>query len=183
MTPTTKSGGRRWTPPRLSSSPRRNSSTAARGPPAGADGNECGAPTPRAAPRRRARWRSLSLSRDASRRKSPGRIFVPPPPRGSAGNNRKRARLGRGRDFRSLSMPNIQDARILTICTDGVEQVELTTPRDELRKKGAWVDVATPTGRPVRAWKFTDWGDSQPADLKISDVNPDNYDALVIPGG
>ncbi len=80
-------------------------------------------------------------------------------------------------------MPNIQDARILTICTDGVEQVELTTPRDDLRKKGARLDVATPTGRPVRAWKFTDWGDSQPADLKISDVNPDNYDALVIPGG
>ena len=29
-------------------------------------------------------------------------------------------------------MPKIQDARILIICTDGVEQLDLTTPRDEL---------------------------------------------------
>jgi protease I len=77
----------------------------------------------------------------------------------------------------------IQDARILIICTDGVEQLELTTPRDELRKKGARVEVATPTGGAIRAWKFTDWGDTQPADLKIADANPDDYDALVIPGG
>ena len=80
-------------------------------------------------------------------------------------------------------MPKIQDARILMICTDGVEQVELTTPRDELRKKGAQVEVATPTGQSIRAWNLTDWGESQPADLKISDVEPDVYEALVIPGG
>lgn len=80
-------------------------------------------------------------------------------------------------------MPKIQDARILMICTDGVEQLELTTPRDELRKKGARVEVATPTGSPVRAWNMTDWGDAQPADLKMADAKPDDYDALVIPGG
>ena len=80
-------------------------------------------------------------------------------------------------------MPKIQDARILIICTDGVEQLELTTPRDELREKGARVDVATPTGRAIRAWNFTDWGETQPADLKIADAKLDDYDALVIPGG
>jgi protease I len=80
-------------------------------------------------------------------------------------------------------MPMIQDAQILMICSDGVEQVELTTPRDELRERGAKVDVATPTGRSVRAWNLTDWGDMQPADLKMSDVDIAKYDALVIPGG
>ncbi len=80
-------------------------------------------------------------------------------------------------------MPKIQDARILIICTDGVEQLELTTPRDELRKKGARVEVATPTGRSIRAWNFTDWGATQPADLKIADAKLDDYDAIVIPGG
>ena len=30
---------------------------------------------------------------------------------------------------------------------------------------------------------MTDWGDRIPADLKISDVNCDDYNALVIPGG
>jgi protease I len=80
-------------------------------------------------------------------------------------------------------MPKIQDARILIICTDGVEQLELTTPRDELRKKGTRVEVATPTRRSIRARDFTDWAATQPADLKIADAKLDDYDALVIPGG
>lgn len=80
-------------------------------------------------------------------------------------------------------MPNINDARILIIATDGVEQAELITPRDELRKAGAKVDVATPSGSEIRGWNMTDWGDTIPADLKIADVNCDDYTALVIPGG
>ena len=80
-------------------------------------------------------------------------------------------------------MSNISQARILIIATDGVEQVELTTPRDELRKAGAKVDVASPSGKAIRGWNTTDWGDTIPADLKLSDVNCDIYHALVIPGG
>ena len=34
-------------------------------------------------------------------------------------------------------MPNIRDAHILILATDGFEERELTIPRDELRKKGA----------------------------------------------
>ena len=80
-------------------------------------------------------------------------------------------------------MPNISDARVLIIATDGVEQVELTTPRDELRKAGARVEVATPSGSQIRGWNISDWGETIPADLKISAVNCDDYQALVIPGG
>ena len=32
-------------------------------------------------------------------------------------------------------MPNIRDAQILILATDGFEQRELTVPRDELRKQ------------------------------------------------
>lgn len=80
-------------------------------------------------------------------------------------------------------MPNIRDARILIIATDGFEQLELTVPRDELRKAGANVEVATPTGSSIRGWDKTDWGDSAPADLKIADAEPEDYDAIVLPGG
>jgi len=80
-------------------------------------------------------------------------------------------------------MQKIQDARFLIICTDGVEQLELLELLDELRKKGARVEVATSTGRAIRAWNFTDWGETLPADLKIADARLDAYDALVIPGG
>jgi protease I len=80
-------------------------------------------------------------------------------------------------------MPNIKDAHILIIATTGFEQLELTVPRDELRKAGAKVDVASQDGKPIRGWNFTDWGETVPADLKIADAKPDHYDALVLPGG
>ncbi len=80
-------------------------------------------------------------------------------------------------------MPNIRDARILIIATDGFEQLELTVPRDELRKAGARVDVASPSGSSIRGWNKTNWGESAPANLTIASVSPDDYHALVLPGG
>ncbi len=80
-------------------------------------------------------------------------------------------------------MPGIQDARILIIATHGVEQSELLVPRDSLRKAGAKVDVASADGRAIRGWNHTDWGTRIDADLKIADVAPAAYAALVIPGG
>lgn len=80
-------------------------------------------------------------------------------------------------------MPKISEARILILATHGFEQLELTVPRDELRKAGARVDVATLDGKPIRGWDRVDWGDMAPANLKISDANPNDYTALVLPGG
>jgi protease I len=86
-------------------------------------------------------------------------------------------------DRKDTPMPEIRHSRILILATDGFEQLELTVPRDELRKAGAHVDVATPNGNPIRGWNKTDWGETAPADLRIAGANPDNYDALVLPGG
>lgn len=80
-------------------------------------------------------------------------------------------------------MPKIKDAHILLIATTGFEQLELTVPRDELRKAGAKVDIASQDGKPIRGWNLTDWGETVPADLKIAAAKPDHYDALVLPGG
>jgi protease I len=80
-------------------------------------------------------------------------------------------------------MTDIQEARLLILAADGFEELELTTPRDKLRKAGARVDVATPTGSTIRGWNKTDWGQRAPADLKIADAKPDDYDALILPGG
>jgi len=80
-------------------------------------------------------------------------------------------------------MTDIKDARILILAANGFEQLELTVPRDELRKAGAKVEVATPDGNAVRGWSKTDWGDKAEADLEIADARPDDYQALVLPGG
>ncbi|HTQ15080.1 MAG TPA: type 1 glutamine amidotransferase domain-containing protein [Rhizomicrobium sp.] len=80
-------------------------------------------------------------------------------------------------------MPEISDAKILIIATDGFEQSELEVPRDRLREAGARVDVATPRGTGIRGWDKTDWGREAEADMKIADARAGDYDALVIPGG
>lgn len=80
-------------------------------------------------------------------------------------------------------MTDIKNSRVLIIATDGFEQSELMVPRDKLKQAGAQVHVASPTGRSIRGWQHTDWGESVDVDLKIADAKPDQYDALVIPGG
>ncbi|MEJ6398459.1 type 1 glutamine amidotransferase domain-containing protein [Yoonia sp. 208BN28-4] len=80
-------------------------------------------------------------------------------------------------------MPKITDANILILSTDGFEQSELCTPRDSLTEQGANIHVATPDGEEITGWDKDNWGDKVPADLKISDVNVADYDALVLPGG
>jgi protease I len=84
---------------------------------------------------------------------------------------------------RSSDVTQIDDARILILSADGFEQAELIVPRDELRKAGARVDVASPDGKPIRGWNVKDWGDTVKADLAIAKADPADYDAVVLPGG
>ena len=80
-------------------------------------------------------------------------------------------------------MTAIDTAKILIVSTHGFEQSELEFPRDQLRAKGATVDVATLDGKSIKGWDGGDWGREAEADAKVSDVSADDYDALVIPGG
>ena len=80
-------------------------------------------------------------------------------------------------------MPKIENAKILIMSTHGFEQSELMEPLKQLRAKGATVHVATLDGEDIKGWDQKDWGETVSADLKIADVNVDDYIALVLPGG
>jgi protease I len=80
-------------------------------------------------------------------------------------------------------MPQINEARILILATHGFEQSELRVPQQELKKKGATVELASPEAGQIRGWNHTDWGDSVPVDLTLDQVDPAAYDAIVLPGG
>lgn len=86
-------------------------------------------------------------------------------------------------DFTPAAGRPITQARILILSDNGFEQSELEVPLDELRARGATVDVATPDGKSVRGWKDKDWGAETPADLSLDDADAAAYDALVLPGG
>lgn len=56
-------------------------------------------------------------------------------------------------------------------------------PRDKLREAGAHVDVVAPEPGQIRGWDHKDWGESVPVDKTLDQVQPDDYDAIVLPGG
>jgi protease I len=84
-------------------------------------------------------------------------------------------------------MPNITQSKILIVATDGFEETELTVPLHTLKSAGASVVVAAPTSREsresIRAWDKTDWGKNVAVDRDLEDIDPAEYDALVLPGG
>jgi protease I len=84
-------------------------------------------------------------------------------------------------------MPDIKQARILIMATDGFEQSELMVPQEKLSDAGATVEVAAPKSRmksgKIYGWDENDWGKTVSVDKDIEDVNPADYDALVLPGG
>ncbi|WP_372806318.1 type 1 glutamine amidotransferase domain-containing protein [Loktanella salsilacus] len=80
-------------------------------------------------------------------------------------------------------MTAITESKILIMATDGFEEVELTTPLEKLREAGATVHVATLDGDKIKGWDQDHWSIDVPGDLKIADVNVEDYDAIVLPGG
>lgn len=80
-------------------------------------------------------------------------------------------------------MPSIKEARVLILATDGYERSELRVPRDELKKRGAAVKIASLEKRPIKSWDEKDWGDTIDVDLTAEEASAKDFDALVLPGG
>jgi len=73
--------------------------------------------------------------------------------------------------------------KIAILATDGFEQVELTEPRKALDEAGATTIVISPKNGEIKGWKSKEWGDTVKVDKPLADANPNEYDALVLPGG
>ena len=73
--------------------------------------------------------------------------------------------------------------RVALLATDGFEQSELIEPRKYLEAQGAQTDVVSPKSGKVRGWKMKQWGDEVDVDKTLDDADPNDYDALVLPGG
>ena len=82
-----------------------------------------------------------------------------------------------------MATDTLKGLRVAILITDGFEQVEMTEPRKALDQAGADTRIVSPKGDRVRAWKFTDWGDTFPVDVPLDSARPDDFDALHLPGG
>jgi protease I len=80
-------------------------------------------------------------------------------------------------------MPSISNARVLIVATDGFEEWELFGPRQILQQRGAEVVLASLKRDPIQATVHDDPGKTIRPDLTVDEVNADDFDALVLPGG
>lgn len=80
-------------------------------------------------------------------------------------------------------MGNLSNRKVAILTEEGFEQVELTSPKAALEAAGAKVDVISPKSGKIKAWNKTNWGIEIEVDKQLSNVSPDEYDALVLPGG
>ncbi|HZD10907.1 MAG TPA: type 1 glutamine amidotransferase domain-containing protein [Candidatus Binatia bacterium] len=72
----------------------------------------------------------------------------------------------------------------LLIAPKGTEQIEFVRPRQALENAGAQVDVvSTEKGQAQAVHHDLEKGDKFTVDKTFDDVSPDDYDALVVPGG
>jgi len=80
-------------------------------------------------------------------------------------------------------MASLKGKKIAILATDGFEQVELTQPRKALDEAGAKTFVVSPKSGEIKGWEFKDWGDTVKVDKTLEGANPNDFDALVLPGG
>jgi protease I len=80
-------------------------------------------------------------------------------------------------------MADLSNKKVAILTEEGFEQVELTSPKEALKAAGATVHIISPKSGKIKAWNHTDWGIEVDVDKNLSDVSPDDYDALVLPGG
>lgn len=73
--------------------------------------------------------------------------------------------------------------RVAILATDGFELSELTEPLNRLKDAGFTVQVVSPEGPQIRGWKGKDWSGRVDVDIALSDASPEDFDALVLPGG
>jgi protease I len=73
--------------------------------------------------------------------------------------------------------------KIAFLATDGFEQAELFEPRKALDEAGATTVLISPKGGEIKGWNHTNWGQTTKVDKTLADANPNDYDALVLPGG
>jgi protease I len=73
--------------------------------------------------------------------------------------------------------------RVAILVADDFEQVELTEPKQALEQAGARTSIiSTKSGR-VQGMKHDEKADTFPVDLTFEQARPDDFDAVLLPGG
>ncbi len=80
-------------------------------------------------------------------------------------------------------MADVSGRKVAVLATDGVEQVELTEPVKALLEAKASVSVVAPRAGQIQGMRHHDKGDMLTVSHDLASVKPEQFDALVLPGG
>jgi len=73
--------------------------------------------------------------------------------------------------------------KVAILVTDGFEQVEMTKPREALDEAGAETKIVSLKPGKIQGMNHADKGDKFDVDLTLDEARPEEFDALLIPGG
>jgi protease I len=82
-----------------------------------------------------------------------------------------------------MAEKELKGLKVAILADDGFEQSELSEPRRALDELGAETSVVSPQREKVRGWESKEWGKELPVDVPLDDAKPDDYGALLLPGG
>ena len=80
-------------------------------------------------------------------------------------------------------MDNLTNLRVAVLATDGVEQAELMEPVKALKAANAEVTIVSPKSGQIQGMNHDEKGERIGVDRTLDAVSPDQFDALVLPGG
>lgn len=78
---------------------------------------------------------------------------------------------------------NLEGKKVAILATNGVEQSELEKPRDALEDAGAETHLVSPEYSLIKTWDMDKFGDTIPVNVQLANADPEDYDALLLPGG
>jgi len=82
-----------------------------------------------------------------------------------------------------MAQQALNGLRVAILVENGFEQVEMEKPRAALHDAGAQTTLVSPQKKEVHAAQHDEKGDTFPVDVTLTDADPAQYDALLIPGG
>jgi protease I len=77
----------------------------------------------------------------------------------------------------------LDGCQVAILVENGFEQLELVEPRRALEAAGATTLLISPEPYQVTAWDHAQWGDDFTVDVPLDSARPDDFDALLVPGG
>lgn len=77
----------------------------------------------------------------------------------------------------------LKGIRVAILATDGFEQSELTEPKKALDEAGVLTSVISPKPGEIQGFKHDTKADKVKVDLTLDKANPDEFDAVLLPGG